>query len=156
MKKAILILTILVTTFISACKKQGVSGDTYITALKNNVSHSFKTFPAATFQDSLDIFGVGSEESMYIRIKFNGVGKYLLNGKQASYTTTIGQDVRLSNYALDPSNVSTFIITDYNASEQIILGTFNIFMIRTYGNPETDYPKNLNFSEGKFRVKLVK
>ncbi len=154
MKRLVVVYIAFSILFIAGCKKQQV--DTFfITTKKNNINYSFFPAPTYTDKDSLDIFGSGPEESLYIRIKFNGLGKYILKEKQARYNNTIGSDVAISNYILDPTIESTFIITGYNSSGNIITGTFNIFMIRTYGNPETAYPKNLNFSNGKFRLHLT-
>lgn len=156
MKRLILIFTTIIMLLATACKKQETSSAFFITALKNNIKTNFTTYSASNYKDSLYLFAVGGEETLVIKIKFSGTGKYLLSGNQAVYYNTIGQDVLISNYILGSSSESSLFITDYNQSANTISGSFNLYMIRTYGNPETSYPKNINFTDGQFKVQLPK
>ncbi|RYE21185.1 MAG: hypothetical protein EOP42_26265 [Sphingobacteriaceae bacterium] len=130
-----------------------------MTAQKNNVSYNFKPVRANTYMDSMTISGYGSyniEETLNIKIKFTGVGVYVLKGQQVNYFNTVGQDVLVSNYFVNPNTKSVINITSYDQSTNLIAGTFNLSLLKTFRYPDSTYPANINFSNGKFKVLLVK
>jgi hypothetical protein len=153
MKKLLTVVCCAVCVIISSCHKDSkvIRQDFYFNSSKGGVDWAGEVSVAKILGDSLRItaFRPAGEEQLYIDIKFNGVGTYHLTLGQAKFFTTIGMDVLTSEYHLDPGRDSKLVISSYDAKNNIISGSGDIYMLKS----PTDYPQ-LTFGSNTFRVKL--
>lgn len=100
--------------------------------------------------DTLTFLGVGKEQVVVFKIRFDGTGEYNLTQRQAGYYTTVGGDVITSEYVLAGDKPSKVIITQYDSEENTLEGNFNISLVKEWSNPE-GAAETLVFTDGKFR-----
>lgn len=100
--------------------------------------------------DTLTILGLGDEQVVVFKIKFNGEGVYSLSDAQANYYTTVGGDVITSLYALDPDSSSQITVTEYNSEQKIVKGSFELSLLQEWSNPENNI-NLLSFTNGQFK-----
>ena len=153
MKKLLAGVCCAVCVIISSCHKDSkvIPQDFYFKFSKNGVGWGGVATAYKITGDSLRIstFKQDGEEQLYVDIKFNGAGVYLLTPGQAKFSTTVGMDVLTSEYRLDPTQNSKLVINSYDAKNNIIAGSGELYMLRN----STDYFQ-LNFGGISFRVKL--
>jgi hypothetical protein len=111
--------------------------------------------------DTITIHGMGHEESLAIKIKFNGVGTYhvtasndYFHGSTVMYYLTLGGDVIISIYDLESE--STVEITKYDPRQQIIEGTFDFKMKRRPRFAGSDGPDEVVITNGSFVTHIGK
>ncbi|MBK0381277.1 DUF6252 family protein [Mucilaginibacter segetis] len=154
---ALLAFSILI---ITSCTKESpvccaLPYSPYISADKNGDNWHAVAAGLSISNDSLAIRGAQTEEQLIMRIKFNGTGHYDLQNK-ATFFTTVGQDVVTSEYGTDATAVNSLDITEYNAADNIIVGTYNLSLKKDSHYPNEAYPVSMKFVNGKFSVKLPK
>ncbi len=59
-------------------------------------------------------------------------------------------------YQLDSTYSNTFKITDYDVNAGIIVGTFDLRLLKNPANSDVRYPAIINFSSASFRLYLSK
>ncbi|GAB3933229.1 hypothetical protein [Mucilaginibacter myungsuensis] len=160
-KLTILSLVLLTALSFTACRKNccdaGPQPD-LLTAKKGSAEWVSKTQEINTYNDSLFVFGNVGEQHLRFRIKFTGVGKYVLEGSQANYTETIGGDVTAVEYHDDPAAESVLNIIGYDKDNKIYVGNFTLNLQRGYRYDPLDayYPQKLAFTNGNFKITLAK
>ncbi|WP_374950558.1 DUF6252 family protein [Mucilaginibacter sp.] len=125
----------------------------YMSAEKNGIKWDAAVSTSRIAGDSLAIAGSQTEERLVIRIMFNGKGIYNLTGNQATFFTTVGQDVLTSEYGVDNSTKSTIEITEYDNTKAIITGTYYIALKRA-ANKYPGSPETIRFLKGTFSTYL--
>jgi hypothetical protein len=150
-KLTILILTLITIASLS-CKKKNccvMPPANTIFALKNNTvewrAPSEIHKPAAGV-DTVVLAGHVGEETLRVILKKDATGFTLTN---ATYWTTIGQDVISSSYVLDKNQANTLTVTAN--TDQLIEGTFMLYFKPVSGT-ETSYPGTITFKSGIFRA----
>lgn len=126
----------------------------FITANLN--AKSWKGVPETTINavnDTLIILGIGDEQVLGLKLKFDGVGVYQLLNTQANYYTTVGGDVITSLYTLSEGNSSQINITEYNSAENFVKGNFEVSLLKEWSNPETNN-NALSFTKGRFKATI--
>jgi len=99
--------------------------------------------------DTLIFLGIGNEQVVVFKIKFEGEGSYLLQGQQSIFYTTVGQDALTSQFILDNGKDSRVTITDYDAETGSLTGSFELTLAQEWSNPEID-TQTIIFSNGRF------
>lgn len=105
-------------------------------------------------QDTLNIGGsferpTTGTESLWMRIKFNGVGIYPLTGRQMSFSTVIGGDAFMNRYDLIVGESAKMVITKYDSTSKILEGTFEGILRQS--RADVNSLDSLNVVDGKFR-----
>jgi len=153
MKKLLTVVCCAVCVLMSSCHKDSkvIPQDFYFRSLKNGAAWAGEGSAGKILGDSIRITGFKpiGEEQIYIDIKFNGTGKYILGPGQAKFFTTIGMDVLTSEYRLDVSQNNTFFINSYDTKTNIITGSCDLYFLKN--SPDNDH---MNFTSSSFRVKL--
>lgn len=157
MKKILPVFIIALSALSFSCKKDSplccaLPYQPYINAEKNGSQWS-AAVSTAKIGDSTAITGSQTDERLIMRIKFTGKGIYRLTGNQATFATTVGQDVVTSEYGVDNNSMSTLEITDYDNNKGIITGTYFIALKRA-PNRYTSYPETVRFLKGSFSTYL--
>lgn len=165
MKKNLLICFSFTLLFFTACGRKDCcvtpkNDKPFLTAEKSGVQWEVSPATATYSQDTINVYGsnykTNPEEVFGFLLKVSSEGTYNLNGKQAYYYNTVGQDVSVSGYKLDDAFANTVKVTTYDKTAGIIAGTFQIKFIKTYDNPTGTYPDKIAFLNGKFKVALHK
>lgn len=107
----------------------------------------------SSIDDTLRLLGHGNEQVINFKMKFNGVGNYILKGNQATYYTTIGGDVITSFYKLESNSTASLNITRYDANQNILEGNFELLLKKEWSNPENNID-SLIFENGKFKGQI--
>jgi hypothetical protein len=158
MKKYSLLAIAIMCLLSAACKKDkkavvvnGISSTKSISAWNTtNVNTGFK--PLAT-KDTLFITGQNGEENIVIAIKQKGAGTYLPTEFKAYFYTTVGLDVVLSKYQLYSDPANSVIITSYDETTHLLIGTFNLLFKSTY-RYDSSFPDEIKFTNGKINTAL--
>lgn len=100
--------------------------------------------------DTLTLLGHGDEKVIFFKIKFKGEGVYSLSGTQAGFYTTVGGDVITSLYTLDASSSAQITVTEYNAEQNMIKGSFELSFLQDWSNPENNISQK-SFTNGRFK-----
>nr|WP_298793842.1 DUF6252 family protein [uncultured Allomuricauda sp.] len=154
MKRIYLISGVLLFVFLGivSCSKDDNQIEADFIVAKIN-SENWKGIPEVNLNavnDTLILLGVGNEEVVVFKIKFNGKGVYNLSGTQSSYYTTVGGDVITSLYILEDDLTSHIIISDYSPEQNVIRGNFKISLLQDWSNPENNI-NSLSFTQGEFK-----
>nr|WP_299172489.1 DUF6252 family protein [uncultured Allomuricauda sp.] len=154
MKRIYLISGVLLFVFLGivSCSKDDNQIEADFIVAKIN-SENWKGIPEVNLNavnDTLILLGVGNEEVVVFKIKFNGKGVYNLSGTQAVFYETIGRDVIISNYTLQDGRTSQIVISDYIPEQNIIRGNFKISLLQDWSNPENNI-NSLSFTQGEFK-----
>ncbi len=140
---------------IISCDNDNELQPDFISANLN--AQSWKALPELTIDtrtDTLTLLGVGNEQVIAFKLKFNGEGVYDLSGTQANYYTTVGGDALTSLYTLGETASSQITITAYNSEQNTIKGNFEIVLVKEWSNPENDL-NELNFTQGRFKATIT-
>lgn len=163
MKNKLILFTLSIALLsIGACRRDKCCDagpqPNFLSAFKGASEWTTKMQESNTYQDTLYLFGHVGEEHLSIRIKYKGLGKYVLTGSQVSYMETIGQDVTAVQYYADPAAESFLNVTTYDADKKIIAGNFTLNTLRyyRYDSLASYYPQNLAFTKGSFKISLAK
>lgn len=159
MKKMIFIL---LAFSIFSCQKEEVQPEALTTF---SVQKDGKTWSGTTSfrldpaTDTLLIFGSSRnpEATFTMKIKFEGIGSYPLAGNQGKYLTTLGGDVRMSEYKIGDNPSGQLVITKYNPANRAVEGNFSFLVSKFYDYADTNAP-TLNFTEGTYNgiIKVIK
>jgi hypothetical protein len=165
MKAYLIIPLIAIVALLAGCKKN--TTDPTITvdppfntvqALKNNVKWSGSSkanFGAGTDADSVYIQGSGMWDVLLMKFKFSGApGKYTLNADQWNYYWTFGEVIIRAKYYLRTDVPSSVTVTAYDPATKVMEGTFDLHLYKLSGTVTTD-PQNIDFTSGRFSVKLT-
>jgi uncharacterized protein YdgA (DUF945 family) len=108
--------------------------------------------------DTLVFLGIShspDSEVIVMKFKFSGVGKYTLSDSQASYYSTIGGDVTLSEYELRANEKGKIEISNYHEKEKLIEGKFEMTLKKQRCNPDT-CEEFIIFTEGYFKGPAIR
>lgn len=156
MKKTLVAIILAIVAF-SCDNDNETTPDDFIYAEKNGVAWEGRTemtFDQNNNGDTLIILGIGTEETLVMKIKFTGAGHYSLQEQQGVYYTTIGGDVLTSIYQTDDGNyIGGVKITRYDKDEKIIEGNFGVVLKQIRSNPENGIPA-VTFIGGRFKGKI--
>lgn len=145
----IIILSALVIMVLTSCKKNhDPAPDYYMLARKNSVSWVAPKPYVNIVKDSLIMIGHAGEETLGIRVKAVA-GVSHVQDIYATYYTTIGGDVMVSEYRLTPDETNTVNITTYSPEDHYIEGSFKLKFDKLRG-PESA-PDTITFSAGQVR-----
>lgn len=153
MKNLILVLLIL---GIFACDdKNGVEPkETFLVEANGSRWAGTTEIQTDASSDSLTILGIIAQPEgvIWMRIKFQGPGQYSLKNN-CGYYSTIGRDVRTSEYRLGQGATASFTITQYDETEKSIEGTFEMTFDKIYSNPDTAV-EVLNLANGSLKGEM--
>lgn len=156
MKKTLVALILAIVAF-SCDDDNGTTPDDFMFAEKNSVAWEGRTemvFDQHNNSDTLYIFGTGTEETLVMRIKFEGIGNYALERSQGTYYTTLGGDVLTSEYQTEGGDyIGGVKITRYDRDERIVEGNFGVVLKQKRSNPENGIP-SVVFTMGRFKGKI--
>ncbi len=164
MRRSIFVLFALSSLLLSNCSRSNeiplccvIPDRGYsIIAQRNGTNWVSASYTATLVQDSLKITAGSDYENINIKIKITGAGQYALTGNQVLYHNTSAQGSILTNYILDNTLASSFNVISYNQAANIIEGSLNITLVKTYEVTGISYPSNLSFLNGNFRLQLAK
>jgi len=126
----------------------------YIRAQKDSVLWDADPANTTVNNDTVTIVGKTNkpgtlQETLVIRVKYNGLGNYNLTNGQAVYYTTAGQSAPVVKHDIDTLFANSLNIFFYAPGN--IVGSFNLKFINT--PPST---KDIAFLEGRFEIPLHK
>lgn len=153
MKKKYSILVVLLLLFLAifSCDTHDQLEPDFIAAKINKENwNGVPEINMNTINDTLTLLGIGNEQVIVFKIKFNGEGVYNLSGTQANYYTTVGGDAITSLYSLEESPSSQITITAYNSEKNMIKGSFELLLLKKWSNPENNN-ELLRFTRGRFK-----
>lgn len=158
MKKILSTLFILCAVLTFSCTKDNPPHALFLGATLNN--KNWIAQPSTSYfanRDSLQINGLytSSDQSLVMKIRFNGVGNYTLSGDQASFNIFLlsgGVSAPIASYKLDTTQTNTMSITQYNIKTNIATGKFQIYLVKTQGG--ASYDNKLSFTNGSFWIQL--
>ena len=158
------LFTIAIIALLFGCKKNN-PGDqiiieppntTFIRGLNNGAA--WNGDPKANFVTGTDsVFVQGSNwfDVLQLKFKFDGApGKYTLTSDQWNYYWTFGEVIIRAKYYLRTDVASTVTVTSYDPTSKIMVGTFDLHLLKTAGTITTD-PQNIDFTNGTFTVRLL-
>lgn len=158
MKNLIFIAFAAFVLFITACHPDKCCvppGSTdYITAQKDSVLWDANPASTTVNNDTVTIVGQTNnpgalQETLVIKVIYNGLGNYNLTNGQAVYYTTAGQSAPVIKHDIDTLFANSLNIFFYAPGN--IVGTFNLKFMNT--PPST---KDIAFLEGTFEIPLHK
>ena len=156
MKKTLVALILAIVAF-SCDDDNETTPDDFIVARKNGVTwegHTEMVFDQNNNSDTLYIFGIGIDETLVMRIKFEGLGNYSLEKSHGTYYTTLGGDVLTSEYQTEGGNyIGGVKITRYDKDARIVEGNFGVVLKQKRGNPDSS-TQSVVFTLGRFRGKI--
>lgn len=153
MKNLVLVLFIL--GLVACDDKTGVEPkETFLVEANGSRWTGTTVIQTDASSDSLTILGImpRPEGVIWMRIKFQGPGQYSLKNN-CGYYSTVGRDVRTSEYRLGPGETANFTITQYDETEKSIEGTFEMTFEKIYSNPDTAV-EILNFTNGSLKGEM--
>lgn len=106
---------------------------------------------------TLTLLGVANhkdEEVLVMKLRFEGVGTYLLTKQQAYYYTAAANRKLTSAYELAPCSAGVLEISGYDPAGKLLEGSFRLVLTKEQGTPEND-AETMVFSEGKFRGRVA-
>jgi hypothetical protein len=130
----------------------------YVSAEKNGELWKVHGITSYTLQgDTLNITGYNFDEQVTFKFFFTGPGSYDIAVTQrdnyyngtAYYQTLLGGDVIMDYY--DLQQTGTVQVSEYNESENLIKGTFQLVFEKRFGSSSKE---EINFNNGKFSVHL--
>ena len=149
MKTHYWIAILFITSVFTSCSESDDPIETnFVSAELNNIPWAGQ--PEINIDgDSLVFLGIGNEQVVVFKIKFEGEGSYQLSTGQALFYTTVGQDALTSQFILNSDQTSQVIINQYDADSGTISGQFELTLAQEWSNPKVD-TNTLWFSDGKF------
>ncbi len=153
MKKSLPIVILFAVVLLSCGKSKTVKPDALFIAA-DKLTKAWVAQPAVNYftKDTLLIQGYHptGEENLIFKLRFTGKGDYVLAPGQASFYTTLGQDVLASKYKLDTTATNTITVNSFAVGTGVATGSFQLHFIKTYG--ADSFPQVLTFTNGKFWV----
>jgi hypothetical protein len=132
-----------------SCHENGeVQKDSFIAADRNGTVWEGTCEMQLDSSDTLRIWGLASEETLYMFVKFEGVGTYELLGHNAGFYQTLGGDVLISAYTLSTGTTGELTITEYDSTTRKLGASFSIDLEKVKANPENNV-EYFRFTNGK-------
>ena len=126
----------------------------YFIAQRADVTWQGTTKIVLNASDTLIFLAVGNgldNGVMVAKIKFDGIGSYILNDLDGIYYNTLGGDVLISQYAIEDGSNGIFTISTYEEGNRYIEGGFKMPLRATMlANPEIK-DSTLTISDGQFK-----
>ena len=143
------IAILFITSIFTSCSESDDPIETnFVSAELNNIPWTAQ--PEINIDgDTLVFLGVGNEQVVVFKIKFEGKGSYQLSTGQALFYTTVGQDALTSQFILNSDQTSQVNINQYDADSGTISGQIELTIAQEWSNPKVD-TDTLWFSDGKF------
>jgi hypothetical protein len=157
MKKILMAASIFCIVLAFSCKKstENPAANLFIGANFQGVNWLAQPSTAYTAnRDTLKIQGFleTGDENLAIKIRFGGVGNYMLKANQASYYTMNSSGAITSNYKLDTTKANTVTITGFNLATKIATGSFQLNFVKIAGG--AGFNNTANFTNGQFWIQL--
>ena len=157
----LLILTTVIALF-STCKKKefccGFGESIHMTATRNLRYWSATDFNIALKGDTLTVTGKVDNETLVMKMKYTGTGKYQLPANQMLYSLTTPDANRNIAYVPDPTKENDIIVGPEGGVGDIFVGgfTLNLVIASPYDAFENPYSPAVQFTLGDFRVQIDK
>jgi hypothetical protein len=128
----------------------------YMRAQKDSVQWEADPSTSTIRNDTITIIGKTDkpgalQETLGIKIKYNGLGNYNLHNDEAFYYTTAGQSTPVVSHKLDSLFANSVNIFFYDPGSGTIVGSFNMKFISSPSSL-----KDIAFLQGSFEVPLHK
>jgi len=154
------LLSLLCLSLLSACKKDSSTNksDFVIFAKKNN-STWVAEIPTSTSMGAqskkiVSITARTGEETLNITFNNKGVGKYKSADLYAYYYSTIGGNAVVSGYNLSKDESNELIVASFDEDKNIITGSINLTLDKTYDGAGNTLPNKLVFTNGAFKSQI--
>lgn len=165
---------LIILCFLGACKQKSILGPTYTgeaCASKNQDTWSAKTFAYGNklvdnkfdiffdmsikklLRGTLYVYKLPYQKGIYNLREIDPRSNQLTPGA-AYYTSQDDGGIAEDSYFLDTNRVSTLTITKFNANNNQIKGTFEIYLKIDSVKLNSQNPDTLSFLNGEFSVKI--
>lgn len=128
--------------------------DNTFEAVRNSEAWTGEVEMGLAENDTLVFLGIGNgldNGVMVIKIKFDGVKSYELNGLEGRYYNTLGGDAIISQFEIQDQNSGAFNITGFNETTEEIMGSFDLPLKAFRLSSQTSQDSILTISRGTFQ-----
>ena len=152
--KAVVYTLIILALGMTSCNSDDQAVPGFVSAQLSDESwHGTPEINIDPVSDTLTFLGIGNEQVLVFKIKFDQEGIYDLSENQAIYYTTVGRDALTSSYKLDTGIASQVIITAYDPAHNTLEGSFEIALLQEWSNPQNAIER-LRFTNGEFSGRI--